>query len=273
MKNISLRLRGIAIVVVALAVALPVAAQPARAQPPQPNPWGWIVSLVQLLDGLGVEDIEDLEEFTDELVTAVAGVETDVLTHLEQRDVADIYSDVRFAVTATHFLEMGPFVAGPYIVRVHEAFIDTEEALRTTRHNDEALNAAGKALTVLGPLLEGAYVTVNAPEYKDNHLPVYRRGIDFLVNEMNPTCHRSSFPNSDIGSYSCEYGDIEIEASYSAGRYIVTGSPHVPAGTSFPGHIDEAFIEELVMRDTIKPTAEAIRDTLVDRGIQPAPPQ
>lgn len=267
MRTVKRLLRGIAATVLGLSLAMSATAVPARAAADGPNYQAYLEFLSRALE-MGHDGLTPAEanQLIHEIIGVLQGTKVDLLTRLNTELANEIHGSTEAAVNKAEMLKV-MWLAGPAINSMHDAAYRAKAHLATVRDSDEALDVVGRAMIVLFNLLHAAYSGVDAEEGTHaavDQLPQFRQGLEYLIQEMAPTCTPGGLPSAGMRSYTCEYGDTTVRAEWWAGTNTYT----INNGDPIPGQIDESIIVEITMRDTVWQLARQTLAELVRAGVR-----
>jgi hypothetical protein len=272
MRRFGLLLRGLTGAALGLALVLPAAAAPARADDGDQYDYSQFVDI--LIDAFekgtdGGYSPAEIADMVSKIVNAVNGVKADVLAGLDSKVSAAIYSQMQAAITKVPNLNV-PWLRGPAIDSIHNAAYLAKSQVNQS-YSDAARDAIGRAMMTLFTTLNTAYIQVDAEQAAQGrpsniaatHRPYYRQGLADLVREMDPACYEGGVPKAGLITYSCSFNGETVRAEFWAG----SGTYTIDGGPPIAGAIDEGRIQELVMRDTVRPLAQRALDELTREGV------
>jgi hypothetical protein len=265
-RRVKVLLRGVAIMALGLVLALPGTVTPAHAEDGGVD-YSKLVDI--LVDAFtkgadGGYSPAEIIEMVQNLVNAVNGVKGDVLSGLSGKVEAQIYSQMEAAITKIPTLKV-PFLRGVAINSIHDAAYLAKGQV-TQDYADAPRDAIGRAMITLFTSLNTAYIQVDAEQIArgvpsnlaGTNRPYFRQGLEDLVRLAAPQCSEGGLANAGYFTYTCRFADKTMSAEFWAGNdyYTINGGPHIP------GFIDHGHVQNVTMKDTVRPIAQRQLDEL-----------
>jgi hypothetical protein len=273
-RKVRFMLRGVAVMVLGLLLAVPGTVTPAHAEDGGGNNIDYSKFVDILIDVFnkgsdGSYSPAEIIEMVQNVVNAVNGVKGDVLTGLDGKVSAAIYSQMQAAITKVPNLKV-PFLRGVAINSIHDAAYLAKGQV-TQSYSDAAKDAIGRAMITLFTTLNTAYTQVDAEQIARGvpsniagaNRPYYRQGLEDLVRVTAPACNEGGLPNAGYITYTCRFGDQTMMAEFWTANdyYTINGGPHIP------GIINQGHVQEVLMKDTVRPIAQRTLDELRREGV------
>ncbi|MBE1485043.1 hypothetical protein [Plantactinospora soyae] len=148
-------------------------------------------------DGLTVAE---LAQFTQDIRGALAGVETDLLTQLNNLEIADVRSQVRYAVTGAQMMDLPPLLP-LYVNTVYQGTNNAREKL-TEFDKDPERDIVGKALIAQWDVLLIAQARV--PNMRIMYAE-YQEALEHIIRNVRPTCSDSIDNPTGTVTHTCKF--------------------------------------------------------------------
>ncbi|MEV7229866.1 MULTISPECIES: hypothetical protein [Polymorphospora] len=207
-------------------------------------------------DGLTANE---LIQFTQDIRGALAGVETDLLTQLNNLQIADIRGQVRYAVTGTQMMDIPPMLP-MYMNTVLQGTINAREKL-TEFDGDAERDIVGKALITQWDVLLIAQARI--PTMRVMYAE-YQEALEHIIGNVRPTCEDSIFNPTGLLTVRCTFDGRTV-----TGQQQTIGNEvrhHYGDYNWQPGGLHRPTIVDRTMAETALDLAErALADLLRPR--------
>jgi len=207
-------------------------------------------------DGLTVAE---LVQFTQDIRGALAGVETDLLTQLNNLQIADVRSQVRYAVSGAQMMDVPPMLP-LYVNTVYQGTNNAREKL-TVFSGDAERDIVGKALiTQWGVLL---IAQARVPGMRVMYAE-YQEALEHVIRNVRPTCTESLDNPTGTLTHSCTFNGRTVRGQ----ERVVGGQAqhHYGDYNWQPGGLSRTTIAERTMAETAQDLAKrALADLLRPR--------
>jgi len=266
-RRVKLLLRGVAVMALGLVLAVPGTVTPARAEDGGNVNYSKFFEI--LVDAFkkgsdGGYSPAEIIEMVQSIIDAVNGVKGDVLTGLDGKVSAQIYSQLQAAITKVPNLKV-PFLRGVAINSIHDAAYLAKGQVSQS-YPDATKDSIGRAMITLFTTLNTAYIQVDAEQIArgvpsniaGTNRPYFRQGLEELINATAPRCNEGGLPNAGYITYTCRFADktIVAECWTSNDYYTINGGPPIS------GFIDFGHVQDVTMKDTVRPIAQQQLDEL-----------
>jgi hypothetical protein len=219
--------------------------------------------------GVDGYDPQEIIELIQSVVNAVNGVKTDVLSGLAGKVEAQIYSQMEAAITKIPTLKV-PFLRGAAINSIHDAAYLAKGQV-SQAYPDATKDAIGRAMITLFTTLNSAYIQVDVEQIArgvpsdlaGTNRPYFRQGLEQLISATAPRCNEGGLPNAGYITYTCRFADQTLIAEFYTANdyYTINGGAHIP------GIINQGHVQDVLMKDTVRPIAQGQLDELKRRNV------
>lgn len=202
----------------------------------------------------------ELIQFTQDIKGALAGVETDLLTQLNNLQIADVRSQVRYAISGAQMMDLPPMLP-LYVNTVFQGTNNAREKL-TVFNGDAERDIVGKALITQWDVLLIAQARV--PNMRVMYAE-YQEALEHIIRNVKPTCNEWIDNPTGTYTYSCRFNGRTVTGQQ---RTIGSEARHHYGDYNWqPGELHPSTIVDRTMTETAQDLAKrALADLLRPRS-------
>ncbi|AVT37160.1 hypothetical protein [Plantactinospora sp. BB1] len=201
----------------------------------------------------------ELVQFTQDIKGALAGVETDLLTQLNNLQIADVRSQVRYAINGAQMMDVPPLLP-LYVNTVYQGTNNAREKL-TEFDGDAERDIVGKALIAQWEVLLIAQARV--PNMRVMYAE-YQEALEHIIRNVRPTCKDSIDNPTGTLTHTCTFNGRTVTGQE---RTVGGRAEHHYGDYNWqPGELSRPTIVDRTMAETALDLAErALADLLRPR--------